>query len=307
MTATSATVGPLDFDRPGRVLSTEQRRFFEKNGYLLIPNVVGQSDLDKYRQRFQDICEKKVHVPTMTVMKDVSLLNMEYGQRSINKLQDWTDDDVLFGYCQLPQIVTVVKDLIGDGNIMAMHTMLINKPPDAGTRSSRHPMHQDLHYFPFRPANRIVCSWTAMEPVNRQNGCLVVIPGSHKGPLHEHGYPQWEGGVNKMYHGIVGYDPSADNRVHVQMQAGDTLFFHPLLVHGSGTNMTKGFRKAISCHYANGSACKYIEVKGTTQENIADEIQEIARRRFGDGEIEIDFADVWRFKSKSVSGPRANL
>ena len=37
-------------------------------------------------------------------------------------------------------------------NIMAMHTMLINKPPDPGTRTSRHPMHQDLHYFPFRSA-----------------------------------------------------------------------------------------------------------------------------------------------------------
>lgn len=104
---------------------------------------------------------------------------------------------------------------------MAMHTMLINKPPDPGmlfrvqmnwqnyscqinsacndldlvlpgTKTSRHPMHQDLHYFPFRPVDRIVCSWTAMEKVNRDNGCLVVIPGTHKGPLLEHEYPKWE-------------------------------------------------------------------------------------------------------------------
>lgn len=61
-----------------------------------------------------------------------------------------------------------------------------------GTLSSRHPLHQDLHYFPFRPADRIVCSWTAMEKVTRDNGCLVVLPGSHKGELLEHGYPSWE-------------------------------------------------------------------------------------------------------------------
>lgn len=49
---------------------------------------------------------------------------------------------------------------------------------------------QDLHYFPFRPADRIVAAWTAVERVNEDNGCLVVIPGSHKGKLLPHGYPQ---------------------------------------------------------------------------------------------------------------------
>ena len=50
----------------------------------------------------------------------------------------------------------------------------------------------DLHYFPFRPADRIVCSWTAMEKVHVLNGCLVVLPGTHKGELLVHEYPKWE-------------------------------------------------------------------------------------------------------------------
>jgi ectoine hydroxylase-related dioxygenase (phytanoyl-CoA dioxygenase family) len=37
-----------------------------------------------------------------------------------------------------------------------------------------------------------------MQRVTRENGCLVVIPGTHKGELLEHGYPEWEGGVNKV-------------------------------------------------------------------------------------------------------------
>lgn len=79
---------------------------------------------------------------------------------------------------------------------MAMHTMLINKPPDAGTLTSRHPMHQDLHYFPFRPADNIICSWTAMEHVDDRNGCLLVEPGSHRRTLMPHGYPEWEVRIN---------------------------------------------------------------------------------------------------------------
>lgn len=45
-----------------------------------------------------------------------------------------------------------------------------------------------------------------------------------------------------MYHGIMDYDPSYP-RVHLEMEAGDTVLFHPLLIHGSGTNRTTGFRK----------------------------------------------------------------
>lgn len=45
-----------------------------------------------------------------------------------------------------------------------------------------------------------------------------------------------------MYHGIKDFDPNAP-MVHLEMDAGDTVFFHPLLIHGSGTNTTKGFRK----------------------------------------------------------------
>lgn len=39
--------------------------------------------------------------------------------------------------------------------------MFINKPPNMGG-SSRHPFHQDLAYFPFRPANRIVAAWASL-------------------------------------------------------------------------------------------------------------------------------------------------
>ena len=52
----------------------------------------------------------------------------------------------------------------------------------------------------------------------------------------------YQGGVNKMYYGIMDYDPSY-HRVHLEMDAGDTVFFHPLLIHGSGMNRTSGFRK----------------------------------------------------------------
>ncbi|GMT25553.1 hypothetical protein PFISCL1PPCAC_16850, partial [Pristionchus fissidentatus] len=155
-------------------------------------------------------------------------------------------------------IVDVVKDLIGNptSNIVSMNTMFFNKPPDTGSLTSRHPLHQDLHYFPFRPSDAICCAWTALVDVNRGNGCLVVLPGSHKSELMPHGYPKWEGGVNFAYYGIQKVDLDAP-RTYVEMKAGDTVFFHPLIIHGSGANRSDGFRRAISCHFANDDACYY--------------------------------------------------
>ncbi|KAK5876726.1 hypothetical protein CesoFtcFv8_026053 [Champsocephalus esox] len=258
------------------LLTPDQRLSYEENGFILIKNLVPEEDIDRFRSAIK---------------------------RAVSKLQDFQEDAELFRYCNLPQVLQYVECFTGP-NIMAMHTMLINKPPDAGKKTSRHPMHQDLHYFPFRPADKIVCAWTAMEKVNRQNGCLVVLPGTHTGTLKEHDYPEWEGGVNKMYHGVRGYDPQHP-RVHLEMEKGDTVFFHPLLIHGSGMNQTQGFRKAISCHYAS-SDCFYIDVKGTTQENIEQEVKDITNRKYELGS-DITFQDTWAFRGRLVQGERTSL
>lgn len=90
-----------------------------------------------------------------------------------------------------------------------------------------------------------------MEDITRENGGLVIYPGSHKGEFLEHGYPEWKEGVNKAYWGIKKMPPPDAPKVHPEMKAGDVVFFHPLIIHGSGENRTQGFRKSISCHYAS--------------------------------------------------------
>ncbi|KAG0418041.1 hypothetical protein HPB47_005170 [Ixodes persulcatus] len=286
-------------------LSDDQRRFYEENGFIVIPGLVGSKDLETYKNRFQSIADGKVKVPGLVVMKDVALLDAKSDERVINKLQELYMDDVLFGYCTLPQILDYATSFCGP-NLMAMHTMLINKPPDVGTLTSRHPLHQDLYYFPFRPADRVVCAWTAMERVTRENGCLVAIPGSHQGQLLEHDYPEWEGGVNKMYHGVKELPESVmDKRVYLEMEAGDTVFFHPVLIHGSGANRSKGFRKAISCHYA-ASECQYVDIGGTVQEPIAAEVLEVFHKRFPSVPMN-KYEDIWKLRARHVRGKRVNL
>ena len=139
------------------LLTPEEIEFYNKNGFLVVRNLVGKIHLDKYHERFRQICNGEVKVVGLDVMKDVNLRKSSslQGERVINKIQNYQYDDVLFEYCRLPGVLKYVECFTGP-DIMAAHTMLINKPPDPGSQSSRHPLHQDLHYFPFRPANRYI-------------------------------------------------------------------------------------------------------------------------------------------------------
>ncbi|KAI4467285.1 phytanoyl-coa alpha-hydroxylase [Holotrichia oblita] len=294
------------FDRPfiyrytqnDRYLTDEQRYFYEENGYIMFRNLVSHESLDEYQQHFLDICNGRVKGGHTTTMKDLSLMQTgAKGEFLINKIQDFLYDDILFKYASDRAVVNIVADIIGE-NVTAVHSMLINKPPDADKDTSRHPLHQDLHYFPFRPADRICASWTAMETIDERNGCLFAVPGSHKDVLYPHDYA--ENVKNKAYHGVQGFDNVP--RVNLVMEKGDTVFFHPILLHGSGPNLTKGFRKAISVHYANTN-CEFIDVRGTSQQNIADEVEQMAKRRG----FPVNFEDLWKYKSRLVNGQPGNF
>lgn len=291
------------YSRDGSLWDDAKREFYEENGFIVIRNLVPRKECDKYIERFKDIANGKVAVPGMTIQKDISVKDQPRTEDTVYKLQDLFLDEMLFEYCKYEAILDHVEAVCGS-NIVAIHTMLINKPPDSGLKTSRHPLHQDLLYFPCRPENSIVAAWTALERVNRENGCLVALPGTHKGRLLEHDYPEWETGANALYHGVKQFNPS-EKRVYLEMNPGDTVFFHPLLIHGSGANRSKGYRKAISCHYASSSDCTYVDVMGTGQEKLAKEILDIAYKRAG---VRItDYAALWQFRSQLVRGKRCKL
>ena len=66
-------------------------------------------------------------------MKDVAIAKSEYraDEKAVTKIQHFHNDEVLSQYFYSPAIVPYVTSIIGD-DAVAMHTMLINKPPDPG-------------------------------------------------------------------------------------------------------------------------------------------------------------------------------
>jgi len=230
-------------------LSPIQIETYWREGYLVVKRLIAENQLAAFSNRFEAIIEGRVQLsPMMKVMKDVMIvkghLKSDDPIQEVNKLFSLENDPVFFEYITDPDLTSVVRSLLGP-TIYSLASNVFNKPPEI---DGRHPMHQDLRYFKLRPADEIVGVWTSIGTANRESGCLSVLAGSHKLGIQEHTLPKWDY-INHGFYGIQDLD--REQRVHVEMDPGDTLLFHPLLVHGSGSNQTRSCRRAISAHYAS--------------------------------------------------------
>jgi phytanoyl-CoA hydroxylase len=320
------------YTQANAALTVAQRDFYEENGFLVVRGLVPPADVDRYVARFEEIVRGGPAAAAFDglVMRDISVAKAAPRgaaaaaaappppprQCEVVRIQRLEGDLVLGQYARHPAVVALVRAFCGPAGAKSITnaTMVINKPPDGGAGTSRHPPHQDLWYFPFRPANKIVCAWTALEHVHPDNGCLFVKPGTHRLPLRRHRYPR-DGRVN---YGFLGIEDACDERHGaeldpVEMEAGDTIFFHPLLHHGSGRNTSGGFRKAITTHYAS-TDCVFFDCRldplqrewaekieadaETTRKNIT----EAGNARFGRTTGELGHIEVFSLQMRGEGG-----
>ena len=141
-------------------------------------------------------------------------------------------------------VVDLLAELLGSEDLDCFLSQFIFKNPGAWGQ----PWHQDSFYFHFDPAGGrpIAGVWLAVTEATIENGCLHVVPGSHREPIHEH-IPDQRPNANVGYVEIVDHDMSA--AVPVLMNPGDLLVFDSHLMHRSTDNVSAGIRAAMVFHY----------------------------------------------------------
>ena len=163
-------------------MTPEQLEHYREHGYVLVSGLFEASELTRWTERL--IALVRGDAPRsegMVVMRDVMVVKgavePDSPEAAIAKVQDFDDDPVLRTYTEHPKLLAEVVSITGE-HIVVIHNMLINKPPGV---DGRHPFHQDLLYFPFRPADRIVASWTALEPPDHRGLRCVARCRRHVG------------------------------------------------------------------------------------------------------------------------------
>lgn len=144
--------------------------------------------------------------------------------------------------------VEVLKACIGSENIKCMQTMMFIKGPNKRGQAT----HQDEFFIPTR--DRSLCaSWIALDDATIDNGCLWVIPGSHRQgvvwPMKPHDDDRFDASGESYG------SPYADSAfVPVELKAGSAVFFNGYLLHRSLPNVSKGYRRAFANHYMSAES-----------------------------------------------------
>lgn len=175
-----------------------------------------------------------------------------------------------------PGLLDAVAAILDTPDVDCFLSQFIFKNPGAWGQ----PCHQDSFYFPFTPGRpvradagepraaerrsevNVVGAWIAATEATLDNGCLYVVPGSHREPVHAH-IPDRRENANFGYMEIV--DHELDNAVPVEMEPGDLLLFDSHLMHFSRDNASDRRRAAMVYHYAPaGTVDRTVEERGYT-------------------------------------------
>ena len=138
-------------------------------------------------------------------------------------------------------------DLMGEEPVAAQ-TMFYFKPPQARGQA----LHQDNFYLRVRPGT-CMAAWLAIDDADRDNGGMVVVPGSHQLDLV---CPQKADSTRFFTTEHIPV-PQGMREEAANLQAGDVLFFNGSLIHGSYPNTSHDrFRRAFICHYVPRSSAE---------------------------------------------------
>ncbi|GHK05250.1 phytanoyl-CoA dioxygenase family protein [Streptomyces sp. NPDC003753] len=144
-----------------------------------------------------------------------------------------------------PRLGEVLETLLGE-EVLAAQSMFYFKPPGARGQA----LHQDNFYLRVEPGT-CVAAWIACDVIDRENGGLEVVPGTHRMDL----FCPEEADIELSFAREYVPPPPGLDPVPVVMDPGDVLFFNGSLVHGSQPNRSADrFRRSFIGHYVGRSA-----------------------------------------------------
>ena len=158
-------------------------------------------------------------------------------------------NDLARRYLLDARLRAILSDLLGEEPVAAQ-SMFYFKPPGARGQA----LHQDNFYLRVEPGT-CVAAWLACDVIDRANGGLEVVPGTHKMEV----FCPEEADSSVSFTRDYVPPPPGLTPVPVDMEPGDMLFFNGSLVHGSGPNATADrFRRSYICHYVGRQSCERI-------------------------------------------------
>ena len=155
------------------------------------------------------------------------------GGRTVRRLlQSYARHSLFREWATSPDMSARLRQLLGPDVELsqAHHNCVMTKNP---AFSSATGWHQDIRYWSFQKPE-LVSVWLALGTEHEENGCLWLVPGSHRMEFRREQYDP-----NLFYRADLEENRQIlQNKVAAELDEGDVLFFHCRLLHSAGRNRT---------------------------------------------------------------------
>ena len=277
-------------------MSTDSADFFRKNGFARIGRILSREEAGAVRALVERF-EREYPEAVGKLDLKASLLFPSLDRLSAH-----------------PAIMARLTELMGP-NVMCHSTAFRNKAPDGRTFVG---WHQDTAYERVDPPK--IVAWIAVTDTTAANGCLRFIPGSHGwGPLRHEEFTDPD---SMLTHGhSIAEDFDESLAVDVELEAGEGVFFHYAVVHGSAPNHSDDRRMAVFFDYVRPDSVKRGERESARLVHGVDEAghydhepapatdygpAEIAAHRAGVEKLAVNFYAGWQGDIEALSGNARN-
>ncbi|MHA6262568.1 phytanoyl-CoA dioxygenase family protein [Arenibacterium sp. CAU 1754] len=251
------------------MLSAAQKRFFDEHGYLMIEDAVTPEQLARLRDITYGLIDASRQVSESDEVYDLDAGHSAAAPRLTRIKLPHKRNPYFWEVLRESKMTEVLTGLLGpDTNLI---TSKLNTKAPGGGRAVE--WHQDWAFYP-ATNDSLLAFGLMLEEVDAQNGPLMVIPGTHKGPVLSHQ-------ANGFFAGAIDPDDplfEPDKAVTLTGKAGSMTVHHVRILHGSAPNLSDRNRLILfyECAAADAwpilGASSYIHALG--QRGFWEDLQE---------------------------------
>ena len=223
-------------------------------GYLAIERLVGPDEVAELAADLLKLARGGYPCPGLDALPQ-GICDDEALGRILCIHQPHRVSPVIRRYCAHPLIAGVLRKIVAahlapgwwDGSVKCMQPMFFAKGPGKPGQA----WHQDEVYIPTRDRS-LAGAWIAIDDADVDNGCLWVLPGSHRSGVL---YPQRDHGSSEFDSARESYGFNDSAEVPVAVPAGSVVFFNGYLLHRSKPNRSAScYRRALVNHYMSSAS-----------------------------------------------------
>ncbi|MEZ6044100.1 MAG: phytanoyl-CoA dioxygenase family protein [Planctomycetaceae bacterium] len=228
---------------PGNFFSKEEVVQFERDGYIIVRNLAAPElvqQMRKVTRKHLDEVILPVEFEADVKYPGSPLSREAAGGQTIRRLKQAHARDICFTeWVSSPQILGRLSQLLGPELVMplAHHNCIMTKQPRFSSRTG---WHQDIRYWAYeRP--QLVNAWLALDHEESNNGCLRLIPGSHKLNPADHAFDNAQFFMDDDQRN----QQLINSHIEAELQPGDVLFFHVLALHAASENISNETKHSV--------------------------------------------------------------